>query len=64
MVEVIATAPEAKLDYAEIVDPETLQPVARIEKPVLAALAVWVGRARLIDNMVLDPGGLENVGAD
>jgi pantoate--beta-alanine ligase len=63
MVEVIATAPEAKLDYAEIVDPETLQPVARIEKPVLAALAVWVGPARLIDNMVLNPGGPENVRA-
>ncbi len=55
MLQVIATVPEAVLDYAEIVDPETLQPVQQINAPVLAALAVKIGPARLIDNMTLTP---------
>ncbi len=55
MLQVIATVPEAVLDYAEIVDPETLQPVQQIKATVLAALAVKIGPARLIDNMTLTP---------
>ena len=51
----IATAPLARLDYAEIVDAENLQPVARLEKPALLALAVYFGRTRLIDNIVIPP---------
>ena len=53
---VIARAPAAKIDYVEIVDDETLQPLAGpIARPALAALAVWVGTPRLIDNAVLRP---------
>lgn len=48
--EVISAEPAARLDYAEIVDDETLEPVARCERPCLAALAVFIGRTRLIDN--------------
>ena len=52
----IAQAPDARLDYAAIVDDETLQPLAGpISRPALAALAVWVGKPRLIDNAVLRP---------
>ncbi len=51
----ISEAPHAELDYAEIVDDATLQPVRRIEVPALAAIAVRFSRARLIDNMVLVP---------
>ena len=52
----IAQAPDARLDYAAIVDDETLQPLAGpISRPALAALAVWVGKPRLIDNTVLVP---------
>ena len=52
----IAQAPDARLDYASIVDDETLQPLAGpIVRPALAALAVWVGKPRLIDNTVLVP---------
>ena len=53
---VVARAPAAKIDYVEIVDDETLQPLAGpIARPALAALAVWVGKPRLIDNAVLRP---------
>ena len=53
---VVAQAPAAKIDYVEIVDDETLQPLAGpIARPALAALAVWVGSPRLIDNVVLRP---------
>jgi pantoate--beta-alanine ligase len=52
----VARAPAAKIDYIEIVDDETLQPLAGpIARPALAALAVWVGTPRLIDNTVLRP---------
>jgi len=39
-----------RLDYLEIVDAATMEPVAAIDRPILAALAAFVGRARLIDN--------------
>jgi pantoate--beta-alanine ligase len=51
----IAREPLARLDYAEAVDDETLEPVARLERPLLLAAAAWFGKARLIDNVVLDP---------
>ena len=50
-------APLGEIDYAQIVDPETLADVVSIERPVQIALAVGFGRARLIDNMRVDPGG-------
>ena len=43
------------LDYFEIVDPETLDPVERISQKTLAAVAAYVGSTRLIDNTILDP---------
>jgi pantoate--beta-alanine ligase len=52
----LATYPAARVDYVEIVDDETLQPLdAPISAPALVALAVWVGQPRLIDNVVLRP---------
>lgn len=50
---VLAGYPKARIDYIEVVDDETLEPVERCERPVLVALAVHLGRARLIDNMRL-----------
>jgi pantoate--beta-alanine ligase len=44
-----------RLEYLEIVDPEDMQPVERIEGPVLAAGALWVGSTRLIDNLLCTP---------
>ena len=52
----VESQPAARIDYIEIVDDETLAPLAGpIARPALAALAVWVGQPRLIDNAVLRP---------
>ena len=40
-------------DYVAIVDPESLQPVARAESGAIVALAARVGKTRLIDNLIL-----------
>lgn len=44
-----------QIDYIAMVDPETLEDVTRIERPVQMALAVKAGKTRLIDNMLLTP---------
>ncbi|MFS0794562.1 pantoate--beta-alanine ligase [Microbacterium sp. 1P10AE] len=50
------TAVDLDPEYVEIVDADSLQPIAEIERPALLALAVRVGDVRLIDNVVLAPG--------
>ncbi|MCF7958075.1 MAG: pantoate--beta-alanine ligase [Phycisphaerae bacterium] len=55
MTKVIQQYPQAKVDYISIVDSDLLQPVTRIVPPVLIALAVQVGPARLIDNILVVP---------
>jgi len=52
---VIAQEPQVRLDYFEIVDPDTLDPVDRISQPTLVAVAAYVGSTRLIDNTALTP---------
>jgi len=47
--------PGVKLEYLEIVDPDEMQPVERVEGPVVVAGAIWVGGTRLIDNLLCDP---------
>ncbi|MGC8490924.1 MAG: pantoate--beta-alanine ligase [Syntrophobacteraceae bacterium] len=44
----------ARVDYAKLCDPDTIEEVQTVEGPTLLALAVWVGKTRLIDNCVLD----------
>ena len=51
----IEGAPETQIDYVQVCHPETLEDVATIEGPALLAMAVRVGKARLIDNCVLQP---------
>lgn len=46
----INSEPRAKIDYVKIVDSKTMQPVDKIENPVLCAIAVYIGKTRLIDN--------------
>ena len=53
--EVFAREPKVALDYFEIVDPDTLDPVERISQTTLVAVAAYVGTTRLIDNLVLNP---------
>lgn len=43
-----------RIDYISIVDPQTLQPLERIEQKALIALAVYIGSTRLIDNLLID----------
>ena len=52
-VEVIHSEPRARLQYAEARDAETLTRIATAAHPVVLALAVLIGRTRLIDNVVL-----------
>jgi pantoate--beta-alanine ligase len=46
----IETRPAARVDYLEFFDSKTLQPVAQVRRGVHLALAVFVGKKRLIDN--------------
>ena len=56
--DLIGAAPHTRIDYIEIVDPHTLESVEAVEGPVLMALAVQVGKSRLIDNRILVPDGV------
>jgi pantoate--beta-alanine ligase len=53
MRETILAAGEAAIEYATLVDAETLRPVAQVAGPTLAALAVRIESTRLIDNCLL-----------
>jgi len=44
---------EARIDYVELRDAEELSPVARVDRPGVLAMAVFVGTTRLIDNRVI-----------
>jgi pantoate--beta-alanine ligase len=55
MADHINGADHTAIDYIEICDPETLAPAGRIQGEVLVALAVQVGRSRLIDNALMAP---------
>jgi len=53
MMNVLRKAKTAEIEYVEIVDPESLERVSKVSGRVLVALAVRIGNARLIDNMVI-----------
>ena len=46
----IENEPDARLDYVEFFEPETLSPVLKVTHATQMALAVFVGKTRLIDN--------------
>jgi len=48
-------SPFARIDYLELVDAETLQPVGHIKRPAVLATAVFYGEVRLIDHVTLLP---------
>jgi pantoate--beta-alanine ligase len=54
---VLATERRVALDYAEIVDAETLEPVANLRGTCYVLLAAKVGDTRLIDNALIEPNG-------
>lgn len=54
MVSIIRSIPQSKIDYIEIVDPETLEGLKKIKQlPILIALAVYLDKTRLIDNIII-----------
>lgn len=53
MIEKINTEPLARIDYVEVVDGLTMQPTTTIKNPTLAAMAVYIGTTRLIDNFIV-----------
>ena len=58
----LAHEPLVRLDYFEIVDPETLDPVDDLSRGGLVAVAAFVGNVRLIDNIVLRGGWIQGAG--
>jgi pantoate--beta-alanine ligase len=46
---------DLKIEYVEAVDAQTLQPLERVDRAVVVAIAARLGNTRLIDNMVLTP---------
>lgn len=50
MVKNIETEPLAKIDYVKIVDALTMQQIATLDRPILCAMAIYIGKTRLIDN--------------
>ena len=50
----LLTQPLARIDYVEVVDFENIQRVSRISGSTLVAIAVYIGKTRLIDNFIVD----------
>ncbi len=59
---VIATEPQAHLDYAEVRDTQTFLPLETLQAPAVLLIAVRIGSTRLIDNFVLHPDGTWDTG--
>ena len=49
---IYAASPELRVEYFELVDVRTMEPVEQIPGPVRAITAVWLGTTRLIDNVL------------
>ena len=52
-VEFLQSEPRIRLEYLEVVDPVDMQPVSGEERPVVIAIAAWIGNVRLIDNLLV-----------
>lgn len=52
--ELLEKEPLARIDYVELVDWGSLEPVDTIEGPILTAIAVYIGTTRLIDNFIIE----------
>lgn len=54
MRKIIEEEPLAKIDYVEMVDADTIEPLTKAEGRVLTAMAVYIGKTRLIDNFIME----------
>ena len=50
----VSEEPLARIDYAEVVDADTMDSPATARAAALLVIAAWIGTTRLIDNMALD----------
>lgn len=50
----IGKEPLAKIDYVEMVDFNQLETLEKVQKPLLCAMAVYIGKTRLIDNFIME----------
>ena len=50
---VISSEPLTKLDYVSVANLDSLEELSTIDQGALTSLAVWIGKTRLIDNVVL-----------
>lgn len=57
MLKILQQIPSGQIEYVSIVDTETLESIEKITGKILAAVAVKVGPARLIDNILVDAAG-------
>jgi pantoate--beta-alanine ligase len=60
MRKVLDSEPRASVDYAEIVDADTFEPVVQVRRSCYALLAVFIGKTRLIDNLLIELGGADS----
>jgi pantoate--beta-alanine ligase len=58
----VAKEPRATLDYADVADPDTFEPLRMLRAPAVLAIAARVGLTRLIDNILLRPDGTWDIG--
>lgn len=54
MRETIEAEPLAKIDYVSIVDAVSIEPIEQLQGEILGAIAVYIGKTRLIDNFMMD----------
>jgi pantoate--beta-alanine ligase len=60
MRKVLESEPLASVDYAEIVDERTFEPVTHVRRSCYALLAVFLGKTRLIDNLLIESAGTDS----
>jgi len=60
MRKVLESEPLASVDYAEIVDAHTFEPLTHVRRSCYALLAVFVGKTRLIDNLLIESAGTDS----
>ena len=54
VIALIEAEPLAKIDYVKAVDGLTISQIDKVQKPMLVAIAVYIGTTRLIDNFIWD----------
>ena len=54
IMEELCKEPLARVDYVEVVDADSIEPVKELKGNILVAIAVYIGKTRLIDNFIME----------